>query len=139
MVWQFIDGIAKDTQAITTIVPRDQEHAFEAVAPRLPKTHGAPVAKWDALWHTVTYGGDFSNDTANVGNGNEPGNAKRTAVSLQWQVNYSNWFEMINAARYDAFDLDGGACSIQAIASRPTRTATTAEKLARRSRRCSLQ
>jgi hypothetical protein len=35
--------------------------------------------------------------------------AARTAQ--QWQVNYSNWFEMINAVRYDAFELDGEAVS----------------------------
>jgi len=38
-------------------------------------------------------------------------NAKRTAVFLQWQANYSNLFEMINAVRYDAFDLDGEGVS----------------------------
>jgi hypothetical protein len=29
----------------------------------------------------------------------------------QWQVNHSNWFEIINAVRYDAFELDGEAVS----------------------------
>jgi hypothetical protein len=37
-----------------------------------------------------------------------PGGQRQTYGSfLQWQVNYSNSFEMINAVRYDAFDLDG--------------------------------
>lgn len=29
----------------------------------------------------------------------------------QWQINYSNSFEMVNAVRYDAFELDGEAVS----------------------------
>ena len=41
--------------------------------------------------------------------------ARRTTSTsgsfLPWRVNYSNWFEMINAVRYDAFDLDGEAVS----------------------------
>jgi len=28
-----------------------------------------------------------------------------------WLVNYSNWLEMIDAVRYDAFDLDGEGVS----------------------------
>ncbi len=36
-----------------------------------------------------------------------PGGQRQTYGSfLQCQVNYSNWFEMINAVRYHAFDLD---------------------------------
>ncbi len=71
-----------------------------------------------ALRHTVTYGGDFNNDTADVADGNDPGapltpgGQRETYGSfVQWQVNYSNWFEMINALRYDAFNLDGEGVS----------------------------
>lgn len=63
--------------------------------------------------------------------------AARTAP--QWQVNYSNWFDMINAVRYDAFELDGEAVSHFGNCISPSTSATTAEKLARRSRRCSSQ
>lgn len=78
------------------------------------------ISRFDtgALRHTVTYGGDFNNDTADVWNGSDPGapltpgGQRETYGSfLQWQVNYSNWFEMINALRYDAFDLDGEGVS----------------------------
>ena len=71
---------------------------------------------------TVTYGGDFNNDRINVGtscgadqliNGacdvNLTPNGQRNTYGgfIQWKTNYSTWFEMINALRYDGFDLNG--------------------------------
>lgn len=70
----------------------------------------------------MTYGGDFNNDRINVGtscgadqliNGacdvNLTPNGQRNTYGgfIQWKTNYSTWFEMINALRYDGFDLNG--------------------------------
>ena len=71
---------------------------------------------------TVTYGGDFNNDRINVGtscgadqlingacNINLTPNGERNTYGgfVEWKINYSTWFEMINALRYDGFDLNG--------------------------------
>lgn len=75
---------------------------------------------------TVTYGGDFNNDRINVGtscgadqliNGacdvNLTPNGQRNTYGgfVQWKTNYSTWFEMINALRYDGFNLSGDGSS----------------------------
>ena len=67
---------------------------------------------------TVTYGGDFKNDAADTMNGNDPGapltpgGQRNTYGSfLQWKTNYSTWFEMVNAVRYDGFALNGDGVS----------------------------
>lgn len=71
---------------------------------------------------TVTYGGDFNNDRINVGtscgadqlingacNINLTPNGERNTYGgfVEWKINYSTWFEMVNALRYDGFDLNG--------------------------------
>ena len=71
---------------------------------------------------TVTYGGDFNNDRINVGtscgadqlingacNINLTPSGERNTYGgfIEWKTNYSTWFEMINALRYDGFNLDG--------------------------------
>jgi hemoglobin/transferrin/lactoferrin receptor protein len=76
--------------------------------------------------HTVTYGGDLNNDTMNVGTGCAPDQLPNGAcdVSLtpgghrntyggfvQWKADYSTWFEMVNAVRYDGFALMGEGAS----------------------------
>ena len=68
--------------------------------------------------HAITYGGDFVNDNVNVAEGNDPGAAltpggQRSVYGafVQWQINYSTWFEMINALRYDGYNLTGDGTS----------------------------
>lgn len=72
--------------------------------------------------HAVTYGGDFNNDTMDTGIGCAadqlpngacdvsltPGGHRNTYGDFaQWKADYSTWFEMINAVRYDGFALMG--------------------------------
>lgn len=72
--------------------------------------------------HAVTYGGDFNNDTMNTGTGCAPDQLPNGACDLsltpgghrntyggfvEWKADYSTWFEMINAVRYDGFALMG--------------------------------
>lgn len=66
--------------------------------------------------HAITYGGDFVSDSVNVFDGSDPGapltpSGHRAAYGsfVQWKINYSTWFEMINALRYDGFNLAGDA------------------------------
>jgi hemoglobin/transferrin/lactoferrin receptor protein len=76
--------------------------------------------------HAVTYGGDFNSDTMDTGttcvsdeliNGAcnislTPGGHRNTYGGfVEWKANYSTWFEMINAARYDGFALIGDGSS----------------------------
>lgn len=68
--------------------------------------------------HAITYGGDFVGDNVNTMNGGDPGapltpGGRREAYGsfVEWRINYANWFEMINAVRYDGFNLDGGGVS----------------------------
>jgi hemoglobin/transferrin/lactoferrin receptor protein len=76
--------------------------------------------------HAVTYGGDFNNDTMNVGsmcaadqfiNGacnvslTPGGHRNAYGGFVEWKANYSTWFEMINAVRYDGFALMGDGSS----------------------------
>ena len=78
------------------------------------------------LRHTVTYGGDFNNDTVNIAascgadqfiNGTcnislTPNGQRNTYGGfVEWKTNYSTWFEMINAVRYDGFALMGDGSS----------------------------
>lgn len=67
---------------------------------------------------TVTYGGNFVDDDVNVMDGNDPGapltpGGRRNVYGgfLEWRTNYSTWFEMINAIRYDAYNLNGDGVS----------------------------
>jgi hemoglobin/transferrin/lactoferrin receptor protein len=71
-----------------------------------------------SLRNAVTYGGDFNNDTVDVANGSDPGapltpNGHRETFGsfVEWKTNYSTWFEMINAVRYDSFALMGQGVS----------------------------
>ena len=64
--------------------------------------------------NTVTYGGDFVGDNVNVTNGADPGapltpGGSREAYGgfLEWRVDYSTWFQMINAVRFDGYNLSG--------------------------------
>ena len=74
------------------------------------------------LRHAVTYGDDFNNDAMNTGascSSDElpdgscnlsltPGGHRSTYGGfVEWKANYSTWFEMINAVRYDGFNLMG--------------------------------
>ncbi len=74
----------------------------------------------------MTYGGDFNNDRINIGtscgadqliNGacnvslTPSGQRNTYGGFVEWKINYSTWFEMINALRYDGFDLDGDGSS----------------------------
>ena len=76
--------------------------------------------------HAVTYGLDFNNDAMNTGTecasdqlingacniGLTPGGHRNTYGGfVEWKANYSTWFEMINAVRYDGFSLDGAGSS----------------------------
>jgi len=78
------------------------------------------------LRHTVTYGGDFNNDAVNIGtscgadqlingtcNINLTPHGQRNTYGgfVEWKTNYSTWFEMINAVRYDGFALMGDGSS----------------------------
>jgi hemoglobin/transferrin/lactoferrin receptor protein len=67
------------------------------------------------LRHALTYGGDYFKDKVTVidatGTGDlftPTGERDVYGAFVQWKANYSTWFEMINAARYDAFKLNGG-------------------------------
>jgi hemoglobin/transferrin/lactoferrin receptor protein len=75
---------------------------------------------------TVTYGGDFNNDSVNIGtacgadqlingacNISLTPNGQRNTYGgfVEWKTNYSTWFEMINAVRYDGFALMGDGSS----------------------------
>jgi hemoglobin/transferrin/lactoferrin receptor protein len=60
--------------------------------------------------NAVTYGADFNSHTVDVTNGYDPGapltpNGHRNTSGgfVEWKTNYSSWFEMINAVRYDSF------------------------------------
>ena len=64
--------------------------------------------------NTVTYGGDFVSDTVNVANGADPGavltpGGSRAAYGgfVEWRADYSTWFQMINAVRFDGYNLSG--------------------------------
>ncbi len=76
--------------------------------------------------HAVTYGGDFNNDVMNTGIscaadqlingacniGLTPGGHRNTYGGfVEWKANYSSWFEMVNAVRYDGFALMGDGSS----------------------------
>jgi hemoglobin/transferrin/lactoferrin receptor protein len=68
--------------------------------------------------HALTYGGDFVSDNVNVVDGSDPGapltpSGRREAYGsfVQWKVNYANWFEMINALRFDGYNLQGDGVS----------------------------
>jgi hemoglobin/transferrin/lactoferrin receptor protein len=68
--------------------------------------------------HALTYGGDYFKDKVTVidatGTGDlftPSGERDVYGAFVQWKANYSSWFEMINAARYDAFRLSGGNTS----------------------------
>jgi hemoglobin/transferrin/lactoferrin receptor protein len=88
--------------------------------------HNTSRFDFDGWRHAVTYGGDFNNDTMNVGtscaadqliNGAcdvslTPGGQRNTYGGfVEWKANYSTWFEMINAVRYDGFALNGDGSS----------------------------
>jgi hemoglobin/transferrin/lactoferrin receptor protein len=64
--------------------------------------------------NTVTYGGDFVGDSVITTNGADPGapltpGGSRIAYGgfVEWRANYSTWFEMINAVRFDGYSLSG--------------------------------
>jgi hemoglobin/transferrin/lactoferrin receptor protein len=64
--------------------------------------------------NTVTYGGDFVSDTVNVADGADPGAALTPGGSreayggfVEWRADYSTWFQMINAVRFDGYNLNG--------------------------------
>ena len=76
--------------------------------------------------HALTYGGDFNNDTMDMSTGCAsdelingacnigltPGGHRNTYGGfVEWKANYSTWFEMINAVRYDGFALMGDGSS----------------------------
>lgn len=68
--------------------------------------------------HAITYGGDFVGDNVSVMDGNDPGapltpGGRRSAYGgfVEWKINYSTWLEMINALRYDGFNLEGDGVS----------------------------
>lgn len=78
------------------------------------------------LRNAVTYGGDFNNDAVNISAGcgadqliNGACNVSLTPSGqrntyggfVEWKTNYSTWFEMINAVRYDGFNLSGDGSS----------------------------
>ena len=63
--------------------------------------------------HTVTYGGDYFEDTVEtedpLNNGDEftPGGERSAAgLFIQDKIEYSNWLEIIGALRYDSYKLD---------------------------------
>jgi hemoglobin/transferrin/lactoferrin receptor protein len=64
--------------------------------------------------NTVTYGGDFVDDTVRVANGADPGavltpGGTRAAYGgfVEWRADYSTWFQMINGVRFDGYNLNG--------------------------------
>lgn len=68
-----------------------------------------------ALRHAVTYGGDYFVDHVNVTDPTGTGdlftpNGQRTVSGsfVQWKANYESWLELIGAARYDSYELNGG-------------------------------
>jgi hemoglobin/transferrin/lactoferrin receptor protein len=76
--------------------------------------HNTSRAEFGQFRHALTYGGDFFQD--NVSN-TDPGgfgvgynpNGERSVggAFAQLKTNYSTWFEIITALRYDTFKLDG--------------------------------
>src|SRR5262249_18514 len=73
------------------------------------------TSRFDAgpFGNTVTYGGDFVSDTVNVATGADPGavltpGGSREAYGafVEWRADYSTWFKMINAVRFDGYDLN---------------------------------
>lgn len=65
--------------------------------------------------NALTYGGDFFQDKVNNEDPNGNGgvltpNGKRTVSGgfVQLKTDYSTWFELITALRYDSYTLDGG-------------------------------
>jgi hemoglobin/transferrin/lactoferrin receptor protein len=65
--------------------------------------------------NAITYGGDYFKDKVTsvdvTGTGDlftPSGNRDVYGAFVQWKTNYSTWFEMISATRYDAYELTGG-------------------------------
>jgi hemoglobin/transferrin/lactoferrin receptor protein len=77
--------------------------------------HNTSRVETGPLRHAFTYGGDYFEDRVKVidvtGTGDlftPSGQREVYGAFLQWKASYSTWFEMINAARYDAFKLTDG-------------------------------
>ncbi len=80
--------------------------------------HNSSRFETGPLRHTLTYGGDLVDDVVGVNNGADPGavltpGGRRAAYGgfVEWRMKFATWFEMINAARYDAFNLNGEGIS----------------------------
>ena len=78
-------------------------------------THNTSRFDIGPVRNALTYGGDYFKDRVNVIDATgtadlftPSGEREVYGAFVQWRANYSTWFEMINAARYDAFKLSGG-------------------------------
>ncbi|NJO54695.1 MAG: TonB-dependent hemoglobin/transferrin/lactoferrin family receptor, partial [Bacteroidales bacterium] len=70
------------------------------------------------LRHALTYGADYFNDQVETSDptgasdlSTPSGERSVYGAFLQWKLNYSSWFELITAARYDGYELEGGGTS----------------------------
>ncbi|BAR97650.1 TonB-dependent hemoglobin/transferrin/lactoferrin family receptor [Blastochloris viridis] len=71
-----------------------------------------------ALRHALTYGVDYfkdeveTDDSTGASDMSTPSGERSVYGGfLQWKLNYSSWFELISAARYDGYELEGGGTS----------------------------
>ena len=70
------------------------------------------------LRHALTYGVDYFQDQVETSNptgasdlSTPSGERSVYGGFLQWKMNYASWFELITAARYDGYELEGGGTS----------------------------